>query len=248
MKHFTIVHIRKERFTGTVNYFNCILCYTMRMNPFQSKITIGFIVVIIAVVATVFAPPTVLFAQDLLDANLDAFEIKEGDSTPEACTYTYSDWSACSINGQQTRTISSSPLGCVGTPLSSTKSCTYVAPQSDTAVQDSVISTTEITTIPLFFTRASDVLNAIVPFIIGLAILVVIWGILGYISHAGEEEKRQEAKQFIVWSIIALFIMLSIWGFVNVLVNSFALKNEIPLRTDIPSIPCIPIPPVTTCP
>lgn len=172
-----------------------------------------------------------------------------------ACVYKYSDWtpSPCSISGQQTRTmISISPSGCVGTPPPLTQSCTYIPPKSDAKVddakaQDSVTATAKITTVPLLFSRVEDILNAIVPFIIGLAILVIIWGILGYISRAGEEEKRKEAKQFIVWSIIGLFIMLSVWGFVNVLVNSFELKNDIPLRADMPSIPCIPIPPATTC-
>ena len=45
-----------------------------------------------------------------------------------SCTYTYSDWSACQPNNTQTRTvISSSPAGCVGTPVL-TQSCTYVPP------------------------------------------------------------------------------------------------------------------------
>jgi hypothetical protein len=47
---------------------------------------------------------------------------------PASCTYTYSDWSACQPNGTQTRTvISSSPAGCVGTPVLS-QSCTYGGP------------------------------------------------------------------------------------------------------------------------
>jgi len=41
-----------------------------------------------------------------------------GGNTPPACTYTYSDWSACESNDTQTRTVvSSSPEGCVGTPV-----------------------------------------------------------------------------------------------------------------------------------
>jgi len=43
----------------------------------------------------------------------------------QTCTYTYSDWSACQPDNTQTRTvISSSPPGCVGTPVLS-QSCTY---------------------------------------------------------------------------------------------------------------------------
>ncbi len=48
--------------------------------------------------------------------------------TAIGCTYTYSDWSACTSSGTQTRTVlSSSPAGCTGTPVT-TQSCTYVPP------------------------------------------------------------------------------------------------------------------------
>lgn len=44
------------------------------------------------------------------------------------CSYTYSAWSACNSYGIQTRTIlSSSPSGCVGTPVVA-QSCAYTPP------------------------------------------------------------------------------------------------------------------------
>jgi len=43
---------------------------------------------------------------------------------PGACTYTYSDWSACGAGGTQTRTVvSATPAGCTGTPVLS-QQCT----------------------------------------------------------------------------------------------------------------------------
>ncbi|MDD1749214.1 MAG: hypothetical protein LUO89_04995 [Methanothrix sp.] len=48
--------------------------------------------------------------------------------TSQSCTYTYSNWAVCQSNNTQTRTlISSSPAGCVGTPVLS-QSCTYISP------------------------------------------------------------------------------------------------------------------------
>lgn len=47
---------------------------------------------------------------------------------PELCTYTYSGWSECQSDGTQTRIfLSSSPSGCVGTPVL-TQSCVYTPP------------------------------------------------------------------------------------------------------------------------
>jgi hypothetical protein len=46
------------------------------------------------------------------------------------CVYTYSPWTptVCPPSGIQTRTVTSSPAGCVGTPDALTQPCTYVPP------------------------------------------------------------------------------------------------------------------------
>ena len=73
--------------------------------------------------------------------------------------------------------------------------------------------------------QINAVINTIIPFLVGFAVLIIIWGVFNYISGAGDEEKRAQAKQYIVWGVIGVFIMLSVWGLVNVLVNSFALRK-----------------------
>lgn len=46
-----------------------------------------------------------------------------GGETPTTCTYTYSEWGACT-NGTQTRTVTSTtPAGCEGTPPATSQSC-----------------------------------------------------------------------------------------------------------------------------
>jgi hypothetical protein len=47
------------------------------------------------------------------------------------CTYSYSDWSACSSSGSQSRTVTgATPSGCSGGTATLTQSCTYTAPVS----------------------------------------------------------------------------------------------------------------------
>lgn len=70
------------------------------------------------------------------------------------------------------------------------------------------------------------IMNAVVPFLVGLAVLLIIYGIVGYISKADDEEKRTEAKNFIVWGIIGVFVMVSVWGLVNILVNTFFFADN----------------------
>ena len=91
-------------------------------------------------------------------------------------------------------------------------------------------------TISGFLDQVRGVIDAIVPFIIGLAVFVVIWGILRYVTHAADEEKRAEARQYIIYGIIGVFFMLSIWGFVNILYNTFDLDRNIS-PGQIPEVP-----------
>jgi len=52
------------------------------------------------------------------------------------------------------------------------------------------------------------------PAIAGLALLAFFWGLAKFIFSAGDEEKRSEGKKIMIWGIIALFVMVSIWGIV----------------------------------
>lgn len=58
------------------------------------------------------------------------------------------------------------------------------------------------------------VVNALIPFLIGLAVLVFIWGVVKYVTSGGDEEKRKEGQSFMVWGIIGIFVMVAVWGFV----------------------------------
>jgi uncharacterized protein with PQ loop repeat len=86
--------------------------------------------------------------------------------------------------------------------------------------------------------KLTDILNAVVPFVLGLTVLVILWGIFTYITKAGEEEKRAEAKNFILYGVLGLFIMVSLWGFVGILVNTFQIRATVQ-STDIPKVPTI---------
>ena len=64
-----------------------------------------------------------------------------------------------------------------------------------------------------------DVLTAVLPVIVSLAVIYFLWGITQYIKADGG--KKEEAKTIIVNGIIALFIMSSVWGFVWLLTRTF---------------------------
>lgn len=68
-------------------------------------------------------------------------------------------------------------------------------------------------------------LNKILFLLMALAIVMFVWFIIQYFIKPGDEGHRSEAKSYLMWSIIGFFVILSFWGIVNILENSFGLGN-----------------------
>lgn len=82
--------------------------------------------------------------------------------------------------------------------------------------------------IALFFANILVFIDAIlVPFIFALAFVVFLWGVFQYfIAGGADEEKRKQGRSFILWSVIGFFLMVSIWGLVNLLGTSLGFGAE----------------------
>ncbi|OGG71324.1 hypothetical protein A3A35_03470 [Candidatus Kaiserbacteria bacterium RIFCSPLOWO2_01_FULL_51_21] len=57
--------------------------------------------------------------------------------------------------------------------------------------------------------------------IIGLAFVAFFWGLAKFIMNADDETARSEGKRFMIWGIIALFVIISIMAILGVLNNTF---------------------------
>jgi len=73
-------------------------------------------------------------------------------------------------------------------------------------------------------TKISDLVNATVWLFISLAVLFIIWNALQFIRQTDSAE-RSKYQSTILWGIVGLFIILSIWGLVNILDNTFNVGN-----------------------
>lgn len=87
------------------------------------------------------------------------------------------------------------------------------------------------------FESIIDLINTIViPLIIGVAGLYFMVGVIKYVTAGEKAESREGARNMMIWGIIALFVMISVWGLVNILVETFDLQTNLD-SSDIPSIP-----------
>lgn len=68
--------------------------------------------------------------------------------------------------------------------------------------------------------------NVLVPVLFALAFIVFLYGIAkAYIFSAGDEEAVKQGHKLLMWGIIAFVVMISIWGIVNVVANTFGLAG-----------------------
>jgi hypothetical protein len=79
-------------------------------------------------------------------------------------------------------------------------------------------------------TNLTKIIGALIPVAFGLAVLAFFWGVAKYILQAGNPKVREQGRQLMVWGVIALFVIASVWGLVNLLSTTF-LGTSVPGST-----------------
>ncbi len=62
-----------------------------------------------------------------------------------------------------------------------------------------------------------ELINAAVPILIALGLLLFIWGLVVFIFSQGDDDAQKRGKKLMVWGVIALFVIVSVWGLVALL-------------------------------
>lgn len=102
-----------------------------------------------------------------------------------------------------------------------------LAVASTFAVPFLALAQTRVNSIWDLFSMVNRVLNLLVPLLIAVAVVYFIWQVFQY-TIAGDEEKKAAAKGQIIWGIVGIFVMVSIWGLVNILQGTFGTAGVAP--------------------
>ena len=72
----------------------------------------------------------------------------------------------------------------------------------------------------------STINNVLVPVLFAVAFIVFLWGAFDvFIIGSSSEEVKEKGKNLMLWGLIGFFVMVSIWGLVNILTGSANLGN-----------------------
>jgi hypothetical protein len=65
-----------------------------------------------------------------------------------------------------------------------------------------------------FLKGTHGVVGGLIPYLLGIALLVFVWGVVKFMM-SDDDNARNEGKRRIVWGIVGLFVIVSIWGLVQ---------------------------------
>ncbi|MFA6315556.1 MAG: pilin [Candidatus Paceibacterota bacterium] len=112
-----------------------------------------------------------------------------------------------------------------------------IGPNNEGLAQGSYVdqSTSKITDVNSLASKITGIFNLATYLLIALAVVYIVWNVVIYMIKPSEGD-RTEAGKAILYGIIGLFIIVSIWGLVNILIGTFStnnsVSNELLPRTD----------------
>ena len=95
----------------------------------------------------------------------------------------------------------------------------------------------DITDADSLVTKLVGIGNTLTQLLVAFAVIWIIYNVVRYIVMA-DSDARKPIGNAILWGIVGLFVILSIWGLVNILRGTFITNDSID-KTEIPQIPAL---------
>lgn len=92
----------------------------------------------------------------------------------------------------------------------------------------------EITNLDGLTTKATNIGTVAVTLLISFSVIWIVVNVVRYLIAGGEDD-RKKGGMAILWGIVGLFLILSIWGLVAILKNTFSTDNNVK-RDQFPQI------------
>ncbi len=74
-------------------------------------------------------------------------------------------------------------------------------------------------------TGLGGIVKTLMPIAFTLVFVVFFWGVAMYVVKAGDEEAQKKAKSIMIYGVIGIAIIASIWGIVGWLQTAFGVSG-----------------------
>jgi hypothetical protein len=88
-----------------------------------------------------------------------------------------------------------------------------------------LITTPDYGSLFSFIGALGKVTNGLVIVAMSAVLLLFFWGVAKYITAGADEEKRAAARSLMIYGVIGVFVVFSIWGLVAFLGNIFGINQ-----------------------
>jgi len=82
----------------------------------------------------------------------------------------------------------------------------------------------DLTNLKTLVGSIGDIVNLIIPILFAIALLGFFYGLVMYIF--GAEQNKDQAKKTMIWGVVALFVMASVWGLVRFLGEAVGVDQD----------------------
>ncbi len=66
----------------------------------------------------------------------------------------------------------------------------------------------------------------LIPILMAVVVIVFLWGIVKYITAAGDMEKEKDARGYIIYGLIGIAVMVGIWGLIAFILSTFGIGRN----------------------
>jgi len=73
--------------------------------------------------------------------------------------------------------------------------------------------------------RIGNILNMVIPFLVGLAVIIFVWGVILFVI-SDDEEAKTKGRDRIIFGIIGLAVIIGLWGLVRIVNTTFGIDNS----------------------
>lgn len=77
------------------------------------------------------------------------------------------------------------------------------------------------------FCKVHELLSAVVPVLLALGIVFFVWGVVRYVIGDSEEAKKK-GRDTMIFGIIGLAVIISVWGIVYIITTTFGIEEVAP--------------------
>lgn len=90
-----------------------------------------------------------------------------------------------------------------------------------------VVSFAALQGLKSLLTDVSGILGQLKGIVFGLALLYFFWGMGRFILHSGDPKAKEEGKMRMIWGVIAMFVLISIFGIIGFIGNLLGIDTPV---------------------